>query len=84
MCPFVEGYGDFWDRLLVLIATGTAWAEGHFCRRWYPDPYYGGYRLWLRCGEESGHRAGLQEDLPWFYYEHNDPYHEDIQPPLTY
>jgi len=69
---------------LSLMTAGPASAEGHFCRHWYPDPYYGGYWLWLQCGEEAGHWAGWRADLPWFYYEHNDPYNEDIREPYYY
>ncbi len=71
--------------VVATIAAGPASAEGHFCRHWYPDPYYGGYWLWLQCSpEDPGHWAGWHADLPWFYYEHDDPYGEDIQAPIYY
>jgi hypothetical protein len=69
---------------ILALSAGAASAEGHFCRHWYSDPYNGGYWLWLQCGAEAGHWAGWQENLPWFYYEHNDPYNEDIREPLYY
>ena len=70
---------------MLALGTGTASAEGHMCRHWYPDPYYGGYWYWKQCpGEESGYWNGWHADLPWFYYEHNDPYNEDIREPIYY
>jgi hypothetical protein len=72
--------------VMLALVTGTALAEGHYCRHWYPDPYYGGYWLYLDCpGDEGdGRWVDWHANLPWFYYEHNDPYNEDIREPIYY
>jgi len=40
------------------------------CRHWYPDPYYGGYWLWLDCPQDEGDGrwspSGWRSDLPWY------------------
>ena len=74
--------------VLVLAAAGTAWAEGHSCRHWYPDPYYGGYWLWLQCpGENDPHNGGKWSPQGWFSdlpsYEWNSEY-LDIREPIYY
>ena len=68
--------------LALALGGKTTLAEGHFCRHWYPDPYYGGYWLWLHCPPDPPETARWGEwhaDLP--AYEWSNPY-LDIQEPL--
>jgi hypothetical protein len=72
--------------LVALLAASPALAEGHHCRHWYPDPYYGGYWLWLDCGPNDLQAprwspSGWYSDLP--AYEWNSEY-LDIRQPLYY
>src|SRR5215210_7073226 len=58
---------DVVDDLAVRIAPAvTAWAEGHFCRWWQYDTYYGGYWIYLDCpaGIGDGRYAGWYSEIP--------------------
>ena len=70
---------------ILALSTGAASAEGHHCRHWYPDPYYGGYWLWLDCGENALNEPGWSPSKPWWpelpWYEWNSEY-LDIREPL--
>ena len=66
--------------VMLALGTGTALAEGHMCRHWYPSAVYGGYWLWVDCPQDAGDgRWGdWYPDLPW--YEWNSPYLEIGEP----
>jgi hypothetical protein len=67
---------------ILALSTGAASAEGHHCRHWYPDPYYGGYWLWLDCGPTEEGRwppNAWHSDLPWYEW---DSEYLDIREPL--
>jgi hypothetical protein len=64
---------------MLALSAGAASGEGHHCRHWYPDPYYGGYWLWLECPGEVGNWGSWYAELPW--YEQSSPY-LDIRGPL--
>lgn len=68
---------------MLALGGGTASAEGHHCRHWYPDPYQGGYWLWLDCGDgvQPGKWTTWYADLLW--YEWNSE-HLDIRDPYYY
>jgi hypothetical protein len=68
---------------MMAIGAGTALAEGHYCRHWYPDPYYGGYWLVLDCPADVNDERWIRwfEELP--YQEYSNPY-LDIGEPYYY
>lgn len=67
--------------LMLLLVAAPALAEGHHCRTWYPDPYYGGYWLYPTCEGGRWSPSGWFPELP--NYEWSNPY-LDIQPPYYY
>jgi len=65
--------------LMFTAVAPAALAEGHSCREWYPDPYYGGYWIWLTCpSTEPGHWGPWFAELPTD--EWNNPYLEIHEP----
>jgi hypothetical protein len=67
---------------MLALSAGAASAEGHHCRHWYPDPYYGGYWLWVECPGEPGGWGNWYPDL-YPASESSSPY-LDIREPIYY
>ena len=49
---------------LLALMAGPASAEGHHCRFWQYDTYYGGYWMYLQCPGEEGRYNGWYPEIP--------------------